>query len=192
MRNNEVAWLVWHPLRWAKYLRTPIHKSRDSRKRIWIHFLSSWQIVTLIYWEPLGIGRLVLIRHAKNEIKMHIQDEHGAKSLEPHWGYSSRVIPCVNDNGTCEYLSVVYHSHDVSMLYTFIIWAVLGVTLVIWLAVRVLAPRFGILTMIYGEAGQAEQKAGILHRFSRATIASRRRWLLPEGIPSIFGHASRL
>lgn len=124
---------------------------------------------------------------------MHIQDEHGAKYLEPHWGYFSRVKPCVNDNGTCEYLDVVYHMHDVSMLYTFIFWAVVGGILAIWLAARLLAPRCRYSTMAMdSEAGQAKQKSGMPYRSYRALAASRRRWLLPEAVPSIFGNSSRL
>jgi hypothetical protein len=122
---------------------------------------------------------------------MHIQDEHGAKYLEPHWGYFERVKPCVNDNSTCEYLDVVYHMHDVSMLYTFIFWAVVGVILAIWLAVRLLAPRSRTWRAATDEeAGQV--KSGIFYRSYRALGASRRRRLLPEGLPSIFGHSSRL
>ncbi|TID21617.1 ferric reductase like transmembrane component [Venturia nashicola] len=123
---------------------------------------------------------------------VHIQDEHGAKTLEPHWGYVNRVKPCVNDKGTCAYLDLVYHMHDVSMLYTFIFWAVVGGILAIWLAVRILAPRPGSSARTDGEAGQQKQKSGIMYRSYRALTASRRRWLLPEGIPSIFRHSSRL
>lgn len=124
---------------------------------------------------------------------MHIQDEQGAKYLEPHWGYSKRVKPCVNDNGTCQYLDAVYHMHDVSMLYTFIFWAVVGGILAIWLAVRLLAPRpRSSIAVQDGEAGPKKQKSGIVYRSYRSLAASRRRWLLPEGIPSIFGHSSRL
>ncbi|RDI85731.1 hypothetical protein Vi05172_g4258 [Venturia inaequalis] len=123
---------------------------------------------------------------------VHIQDEHGAKYLEPHWGYVNRVKPCVNDNGTCAYLDLVYHMHDLSMLYTFIFWAVVGGILAIWLAIRLLAPRPPYSTINDGEAGQQKQRAGIVYRSYRALAASRRRWLLPEGIPSIFGHSSRL
>lgn len=123
---------------------------------------------------------------------VHIQDEHGAKSLEPHWGYVERVKPCVNDNGTCAYLDLVYHMHDVSMLYTFIFWAVVGGILAIWLAVRLLAPLPGSSMTTDGEAGQKKQKPGIVYRSYRALAASRRRWLLPEAIYSIFGHSSRL
>lgn len=124
---------------------------------------------------------------------MHIQDEHSAKYLEPHWGYFGRVRPCINDNGTCQYLDVVYHMHDLSMLYTFIFWAVVGGILAIWLLLRLLAPRFGTPRTIKDrETAQAKQKSGVLYRSFRALGASRRRWLLPEGIPSIFGHSSRL
>ncbi|WWC87107.1 uncharacterized protein L201_001993 [Kwoniella dendrophila CBS 6074] len=62
----------------------------------------------------------------------HIQDYNDAASLEPHWGYADRVVPCTNDAGSCEYLDVVYHSHDLGMLYSGILWSVIIGGLLVW------------------------------------------------------------
>jgi hypothetical protein len=56
----------------------------------------------------------------------YIQDFIDANALEPHQDYADRVVPCKNDAGSCQYLDVVYHSHDLGMLYSGIIWATIG------------------------------------------------------------------
>ena len=58
-------------------------------------------------------------------VERHIQDESLAKYLEPHFGYPSRSRPCINDPGSCDYLDNVYWMHDVSMLYSYIMWGVI-------------------------------------------------------------------
>ncbi|WWC67748.1 uncharacterized protein I206_101660 [Kwoniella pini CBS 10737] len=62
----------------------------------------------------------------------HIQDYSSASTLEPHWGYADRVVPCTNDAGSCEYLDVVYHSHDLGMLYSGILWSIIIGGLLVW------------------------------------------------------------
>lgn len=34
--------------------------------------------------------------------RQHIQDEAAATSVEAHWGYADRVVPCVVDAGSCK------------------------------------------------------------------------------------------
>lgn len=55
----------------------------------------------------------------------HIQDYSDASSLEPHWGYYDRVVPCTNDAGSCAYLDEVYSSHDRGMFYAGAMWMVI-------------------------------------------------------------------
>lgn len=52
--------------------------------------------------------------------------------LEPHWGYFDRVQPCRSDPGLCQYRDEVYGSHDRGMLYSGIMYAILGAILLIW------------------------------------------------------------
>lgn len=62
----------------------------------------------------------------------HIQNFSEAASLEPHWGYADRAVPCTNDAGSCEYLDVVYWAHDMGMLYVGAMWAVIIGGLIVW------------------------------------------------------------
>jgi ferric-chelate reductase len=106
-------------------------------------------------------------------IPRHIQDFSNASGLEPHWGYVDRVLPCTNDAGSCAYLDVVYHSHDMGMLYTGIMWSVIGGVLLVWAILR----RLDVNT----------RPSNALNVFSR-------RWLLPEFRMGrfIFGQTTRL
>ncbi|KAK3075536.1 hypothetical protein LTR53_001066 [Teratosphaeriaceae sp. CCFEE 6253] len=72
-----------------------------------------------------------------DNVARHIQDHDEANTtLQHHWGYASRVLPCTKDSGTCEYLDAVYSMHDTSMTYTFILWGVLLAVAVLWLFIR--------------------------------------------------------
>lgn len=66
----------------------------------------------------------------------HIQDHSADNEYIHYWGYASRVVPCKNDAGSCAYLDAVYWMHDVSMLYTFIMWGVLLGIATVWLIIR--------------------------------------------------------
>lgn len=69
--------------------------------------------------------------------RQHIQDHGEANTYHvPHFGYSSRVLPCSSGQGTCEYLDGVYWMHDISMLYSFIMWGVLLGIAVVWVTLR--------------------------------------------------------
>jgi hypothetical protein len=120
----------------------------------------------------------------------HIQDMSGAANLEPHWGYVSRVVPCTNDAGSCEYLNQVYYGHDLSIIYSWIMWLVIAVVAFIWLILRFAAPRNGYRKKIDSEAG-TRSKPGFLARLYGSFNALRRRHLLPESF-KFFGHVSRL
>ncbi|PGH27850.1 hypothetical protein AJ80_00400 [Polytolypa hystricis UAMH7299] len=123
--------------------------------------------------------------------RRHIQDHDAAESVKPHWGYASRVVPCVNDPGSCEYLDAVYWMHDVTMLYTFIMWAVIGGILLIIVAFRVLTPRRPSVSKPELE-GQVNKGQSTYARAWSTVSAFFRRWLLPESFVSFFGHVTRL
>lgn len=73
--------------------------------------------------------------------RRHIADPATSNStIQSHWGYVERILPCTNDAGSCEYLDAVYWMHDVSMLYTFILWAAVGFVLVFIATLRVKPP----------------------------------------------------
>ncbi len=129
--------------------------------------------------------------------RAHIQDHDNAAGLETHWGYPDRVVPCVNDQGTCEYLDAVYRMHDLSMLYTFILWAVIGVVLALWVAVRILRPREKSTELVKGRLRDAEESGSkngqsSALRLWRAVAATINHYLLPESFTGVFGHVSRV
>ncbi|KAI9642830.1 hypothetical protein NHQ30_008563 [Ciborinia camelliae] len=123
----------------------------------------------------------------------HIQMADSSSIMEPHWGYVDRVLPCTNDAGSCEYLDAVYHSHDLSMLYTFILWAVIGSLIVILAAFRLMKPSGKTITK--ARDSEIQSSAGIspwYYRAWRGTTATFRRYLLPEICVKFFGNVTRL
>lgn len=125
---------------------------------------------------------------------VHIQNASEAALLIPHWGYASRSFPCTNDAGSCEYLDAVYWMHDVSMLYTFIMWAVIGGVLVLWMLSRLFPRQSRQLAIEKPEEGahQEPPQQTLLYRSRAAIAASYRKYLLPEAFGSFFGHVTRL
>lgn len=115
-------------------------------------------------------------------IPRHIQDHNEANTtLEYYWGYASRVLPCTKDAGTCEYLDAVYGMHETSMLYTFIMWAVIGGVLLIWGAAHF--RRMGVASQ--GRGGFIDDLGG--------QIGALKRSLLPDTpLRWLFGRISRL
>lgn len=123
----------------------------------------------------------------------HIQMADNMSTLEPHWGYVDRILPCKNDPGSCEYLDAVYHTHDLSMLYTFILWAVIGGLLIILTILHFIKPSGKITTEV--RDSEIQSRANTLswyYRTWRGTTATFRRFLLPESFVKFFGHVTRL
>ncbi|KAM7211479.1 Ferric reductase like transmembrane component domain containing protein [Rhypophila decipiens] len=127
--------------------------------------------------------------------RAHIQNFSAASQLEPHWGYADRVIPCVVDAGSCEYLDAVYGGHDIGMLYMGIFWSsVLGILLV-WAVAR---RCFDAASSSPSSSTTASPESQTVPRDSsltrlRNTIAGfARRSFLPNAPVSIFGHTTRL
>ncbi|KAJ5765255.1 hypothetical protein N7520_004814 [Penicillium odoratum] len=115
----------------------------------------------------------------------HIQNFSDATTLEPHWGYADRALPCTNDAGSCAYLDVVYASHDRGMLYSGIMWCVLGGFLLIWAVLHQIATPTASPNLA------TSQNAG-LRRVQRTVASFSRRYLLPDATHMIFGRTTRL
>ncbi|PNS21049.1 Ferric/cupric reductase transmembrane component 1 [Sphaceloma murrayae] len=117
-----------------------------------------------------------------------IQDFANAKVTEPHWGYAERVIPCSNDKGSCEYLDVIYGSHDLGMIYTAVMWALLVLIFSAWALLRLMGrPAKGPEGVI--------DKVGGVAKVARSFAASTRRYFLSEfgGIGrAIFSRTTKL
>ncbi|GKZ20250.1 hypothetical protein AbraIFM66951_001418 [Aspergillus brasiliensis] len=118
----------------------------------------------------------------------HIQDFSQDSALEYHWGYLARQVPCTKDAGTCAYLDAVYHGHDVSMLYSFILWAVILGILFLW----ALGGRLIQFDRSVATSSPKPVRQSAPYRLSRTLQALVRRHLLPETLPWVFGHTTRL
>lgn len=144
-------------------------------------------------------------------VPRHIQNFSEAKSLEPHWGYADRALPCTNDAASCEYLTSVYHSHDVGMLYIGIVWATLFGILFLWSIGRrmmwtsspsIVGPAAAYRAGSQGgnnradaeKFSEAEEHRNLSFpgRFAAAAASTARRHLLPDALPGIFGRTTRL
>ncbi|CBX96143.1 hypothetical protein IAQ61_001317 [Plenodomus lingam] len=123
---------------------------------------------------------------------VHIQNFSEASTVQPHWGYADRVLPCTNDPGSCAYLDVVYHSHDLGMYYTGIIWATIGGILIIWAVGRHFASSQPSGVPMPVEAGeQVRHTRSSFERLQRALPAYARHHLLPDAARPIFGRVTR-
>ena len=127
--------------------------------------------------------------------RRHIQDYGDASSLEPHWGYADRVVPCTNDAGSCAYLDVVYGAHDRGMLYTGIFWLTIAAVLIPWGCWRLKTWLEGSPLSRAPPSSQS-QPPPFSSRLHNTISAVFRRHLLPETasrpMTAIFGHTTRL
>ncbi|KAJ8126855.1 hypothetical protein O1611_g6782 [Lasiodiplodia mahajangana] len=119
----------------------------------------------------------------------HIQNISDADYLESHWGYYSRARPCTNDAGSCEYLDQVYQSHDLSILYSGILWSTILGIIFIWTIVRRLFRPSGDGGLVSGNISAGKSSITL---FTRAFSASVRGSLLPDAARPIFGRTTRL
>lgn len=130
--------------------------------------------------------------------RAHIQNFTDGSSTEPHWGYADRIVPCTSDAGSCEYLDVVYHSHDLSMLYTGIFWSsILGILFLWGLGRRVFPSRTRDEARVALTPGRTEAQDGVVglggvDKVKRTVASFRRRYLLSDFSPRLVGHVSRL
>ncbi|KAL2832624.1 ferric reductase like transmembrane component-domain-containing protein [Aspergillus cavernicola] len=123
----------------------------------------------------------------------HIQDFSIDSELEYHWGYASRQVPCVNDAGSCAYLDAVYHEHDLGMLYTFILWAVICGILFLWVLGRHLFPLTRVTAPSKDQLLEdSRPRQNAFYRLGTSIKAFSRRYLLSESLTSVFGHTTRL
>lgn len=121
----------------------------------------------------------------------HIQEADSNSTLVPHWGYASRVLPCTNDVGSCEYLDAIYWMHDTSMLYTFVLWAVIGFVFLTAIALRLFKP---VLTApkTLGSESKTLPASSSYYRAWRGIGGTLSKKLLPESFVGFFGHVTRL
>ncbi|CEI67770.1 hypothetical protein FVEN_g9575 [Fusarium venenatum] len=123
----------------------------------------------------------------------HIQNMSEASTLEPHWGYADRALPCVKDAKTCQYLDLVYSGHDFSMLFVGIFWAMAIGILLIWAFCRKIwsSPKADEFFIVDNEKTISSTN-NRQTRVKRAVASFFRSYLLPDSIRLIFGRTTRL
>ncbi|OTA52215.1 hypothetical protein K449DRAFT_340976 [Hypoxylon sp. EC38] len=124
----------------------------------------------------------------------HIQNLSEAASLEKHWGYVDRAVPCTNDPGSCAYLDQVYGSHDRTMVYSGIFWAIVAGVLLLWsIGRRVFpSPRADEVATGPMDSERLAKITGRRSRIRRTAASLIRRYLLPDSVRFIFGRTTRL
>ncbi|KAF4553561.1 Ferric reductase like transmembrane component-containing protein 9 [Elsinoe fawcettii] len=126
--------------------------------------------------------------------RQHIQNISAASTVQPHWGYADRVVPCTNDAGSCTYLDIVYGAHDIGMYYTGILWATIGGILIVWaIGRRFLSEDPSGLQLpprVFTEDSPSTRPPAV-QRCLAAFSASSRRILLPDASKFIFGRVTR-
>ncbi|KAI1463368.1 ferric reductase NAD binding domain-containing protein [Daldinia caldariorum] len=124
----------------------------------------------------------------------HIQNFSEAAALEKHWGYVDRAVPCTNDPGSCAYLDQVYGSHDLTMVYSGIMWAAIAGILLIWTMARRIfpSPRADEIPSGAVDSERVAKIASRRSRIRRTAAALVRRYLLPDSVRFIFGRTTRL
>ncbi|PVH90408.1 hypothetical protein DM02DRAFT_680680, partial [Periconia macrospinosa] len=122
----------------------------------------------------------------------HIQNLSEATAVEHHWGYADRMVPCTSTPDDCVYLDLVYRSHDLSMLYSGIMWAIIGGILLLWAVGRHFARSQPSGVQLPTEAGEGvPQRRSALERLQRAIPSYVRRYGLPDAARPIFGRVTR-
>lgn len=78
------------------------------------------------------------------------------------------------------------------MLYTFILWAVIGGIILILSTLRLIKPSWKTTQIGDAEIQKSTAVSSWYYRAWRGTAATFRRHLLPESFVSFFGHVTRL
>ncbi|KAF9885342.1 hypothetical protein FE257_012959 [Aspergillus nanangensis] len=122
----------------------------------------------------------------------HMPTEGG--NYTHHWGYFSREVPCTDDAGACAYLDTVYHGHDISMMYSAIMWAViLGILLLCFIG-HYCNPITRTMTARIKTANDTEcprRSQSSIYRLTRMFDSIYHRHFLREALTPIFGHTTR-
>ncbi|KAI1652424.1 ferric reductase like transmembrane component-domain-containing protein [Daldinia decipiens] len=124
----------------------------------------------------------------------HIQNLSEAAALEKHWGYVDRAVPCTNDPGSCAYLDQVYGSHDLTMVYSGIMWSIIAGILLLWTIGKRMfpSPRADEIPTGAIDSERVARIAGRRSRMRRTAAALIRRYLLPDSARFVFGRTTRL
>ncbi|GIJ92337.1 hypothetical protein Asppvi_011318 [Aspergillus pseudoviridinutans] len=110
--------------------------------------------------------------------------------VEHHWGYYNRQLPCTSDKGKCAYLDTVYHSHDLSILYSAILWGVILGVLLLCALRRLIRVRRTSHTSSQDAETEKIQPQSFIYRCQQSLKSAYHRHLLRGYLPSVFGHTT--
>ncbi|KAB8264247.1 ferric reductase like transmembrane component-domain-containing protein [Aspergillus pseudonomiae] len=113
--------------------------------------------------------------------------------VEHHWGYYNRQLPCTSGEGKCAYLDTVYHSHDLSILYSAILWAViLGIVFLCFIG-HYCNPitRKSTSSCIQKEGEHENRSQSSMYRMSRSLGSIYHRYFVQESLTPLFGRTTR-
>ncbi|EFQ32875.1 ferric reductase like transmembrane component [Colletotrichum graminicola] len=127
----------------------------------------------------------------------HSQNMSEAASSRSHWGYMDEPVPCAGDKPTCEYLDLVYNSHDQSVLYVGILWVLIGAIFLAWAVGRqAFSPPSDAniisTALLEGDSDARTTDRGFFYRLRHAATSFTNRYLLRDCIRPIFGQTTRL
>ncbi|CAG7558107.1 unnamed protein product [Fusarium equiseti] len=123
----------------------------------------------------------------------HIQNMSEAETLEPHWGYADRALPCAKDAKTCQYLDLVYSGHDYSMLFVGIFWAIVIAVLFTWAFARKMWPSPKADEFLIADGEKVfSSTINRQNRMQRTVSSFVRSYLLPDSLRIVFGRTTRL
>ncbi|RBR20351.1 uncharacterized protein FIESC28_05315 [Fusarium coffeatum] len=123
----------------------------------------------------------------------HIQNMSEAETLEPHWGYADRALPCAKDVKTCAYLDLVYSGHDYSMLFVGIFWAIAIAVLFTWAFARKMWPSPKADEFLIADGEKVfSSTINRQNRMQRTVGSFVRSYLLPDSLRIVFGRTTRL
>ncbi|EEY21463.1 conserved hypothetical protein [Verticillium alfalfae VaMs.102] len=124
-----------------------------------------------------------------------------------HYGYHPRTLPCTADQANCDYLDALWEANDLGMVYSGILWLIVGaVLLIIAVGRRSLVSRRTRPFIFSSTSNKAESESApltgtqlpsstspaIVSRPLRAAAATARSYLLPDSIRFVFGRTTRL
>ncbi|TLD04988.1 uncharacterized protein PgNI_09242 [Pyricularia grisea] len=118
---------------------------------------------------------------------------HGSSNSTQQWyyGYAPRTLPCAADEPTCAYYEALWSSNDRGILYSGILWILVGVALLVTAVLR--RALLSRQTRPSTTASEGESLIGVKRPSRlRAVAASARRYLLPDSIHFFFGRTTRL
>lgn len=120
----------------------------------------------------------------------HMDIPDSGPGVAHHWGYYNRQLPCTTDKGKCDYLDTVYHSHDLSILYSAILWGVILGVLVLCALRRLIRVRRTSHPCPQDADTGKNPPQSFIYRCQQSLKSAYHRHLLRGWLPSIFGHTT--